>query len=358
MRIKALPISLRPALPTSGKMLTMLLALSMLLTLPMLTACDDDDAAAADGSWTVTAIVSANGLGDRSYCDLIYSGLRQSENALDINLQVIVPKSYAEAEQYFDAWLNDDRHTDGHRLLVAASGEYEAYLRTKADRIPDEEKARVLLMESETTDAPYYTLRLPFYGAGYTAGYITPLLHGGDSTAVVLANTNEATITDCYAAFRDGFLDAGGRRLDVFPLADDQTGYSMADSLYHLCFSLRGHYGVVLPIAGGSCQGVLRYTREYPTDFYTIGMDVDQQESSYAVAFSILKHIDRAVLGFITSWRRGEKLERHYSYGLATGYMQVLVADGSRFDHLRQAVEDVRQTAILQEEAYEKRKEK
>ena len=100
MRIKAFPITLRPALPTSGKMLAMLLALSMLLTLPMLTACDNDDAAAADGSWTVTAIVSANGLGDRSYCDLIYSGLRQSENALDINLQVIVPKSYAEAEQY------------------------------------------------------------------------------------------------------------------------------------------------------------------------------------------------------------------------------------------------------------------
>lgn len=159
MRIKALHNTLQPALLTLQRMLT------LLLMLPLLMACDDDDSA-ADSSWTVTAIMGANRLGDRGYCDLIYSGFRQSENALDIKLQVIVPKSYAEAEQYFDAWLDEDSHEDAHRLLVAASGEYEAYLQAKASRIPDEAKARVMLMESETLDAPYYTLRLPFYGAG------------------------------------------------------------------------------------------------------------------------------------------------------------------------------------------------
>ncbi len=318
-------------------------------------ACSDDHPQPHD-RWVVTAVMGANGLGDRGYSDLIYSGLRQSENALDIDLRVIVPRSYEEAEKYFDEWLDDRSAVNSHRLFIAASGEYEAYLEEKVSRIPDSENARVLLVESETVDAPYYTLRLPFYGAGYTAGYITPLLPGGENTAVVLANTTEATITDCYEAFRDGFFDAGGKRLDVYALADDETGYSMADSLYHLCFSLSGHYGMVFPIAGGSCQGVLRYTREYPDDFFTAGMDVDQQEASSAVAYSIQKHINRAIVDFVTTWREGRVPDRHSSHGLSSGYMEVLVADDSRFDLLRQAVNDIRPIALDKEDAYEKNK--
>lgn len=64
---------------------------------------------------------------------------------------------------------------------------------------------------------------------------------------VIVANTTEATIINCYKAYRDGFTDAGGKRIDVYPLADDQTGYAMADSLYRLCYALRGRYGMVLP---------------------------------------------------------------------------------------------------------------
>ncbi|MGN1375612.1 MAG: hypothetical protein ACI4V5_03550 [Prevotella sp.] len=267
-----------------------------------------------------------------------------------------MPTSYEEAEQYFDAWLDDKDSDADHRLLIAASGEYEAYLKAKTDRLPDRDNARVMLLESETKHAPYYTIHLPFYGAGYTAGYITPLLKGGDSAAVIVANTTEATIINCYVAFNDGFFEAGGKRLDVYPLANDQTGYAMADSLYRLCYSFNGRYGMVLPIAGGSCQGVLRYTREYPNDFFTAGMDVDQQESSYAVAYSILKHIDRAVFNFISAWRGKQKLERHYSYGLASGYMEVKVADDSRYDNLRAAVDAVRAQALTKEENHEKDK--
>ena len=110
---------------------------------------------------------------------------------------------------------------------------------------------------------------------------------------------------------------------------------------------------MVLPIAGGSCQGILRYTREYPTAFFTAGMDVDQQQTSYAVAFSILKHIDRAVFDFISTWRSGQPINRHYSYGLASGYMEVKVADDSRYDGLRAAVEAIRQQALTKEDDYE-----
>lgn len=334
-----------------GRLVSWLMILPLLLSV---ASCSTDETADVAGEqWVVTAIMGANGLGDRSYSDLIYSGLRQSENALDITLRVIVPTSYEEAEPYFDAWLNDRQSTATRRLLITASGEYEAYLKAKADRLPDQDNARVMLLESATKDAPYYTIRLPFYGAGYTAGYITPLLAGGDSAAVIVANTTEATIINCYEAYRDGFIDAGGKRIDVYPLADDQTGYAMADSLYRLCYALRGRYGMVLPIAGGSCQGILRYTREYPTAFFTAGMDVDQQQTSYAVAFSILKHIDRAVFDFISTWRSGQPINRHYSYGLASGYMEVKVADDSRYDGLRAAVEAIRQQALTKEDDYE-----
>ena len=125
--------------------------MSWLMALPLLlsvASCSTDETADVAGEqWVVTAIMGANGLGDRSYSDLIYSGLRQSENALDITLRVIVPTSYEEAEPYFDAWLND-RQTTPRRLLIAASGEYEAYLKAKADRLPDQDNARVMLLES------------------------------------------------------------------------------------------------------------------------------------------------------------------------------------------------------------------
>lgn len=88
-----------------GRLVSWLMILPLLLSV---ASCSTDETADVAGEqWVVTAIMGANGLGDRSYSDLIYSGLCQSENALDITLRVIVPTSYEEAEPYYQTSVKD-----------------------------------------------------------------------------------------------------------------------------------------------------------------------------------------------------------------------------------------------------------
>ena len=73
-------------------------------------------------------------------------------------------------------------------------------------------------------------------------------------------------------------------------------------------------------------HGLLRYNREEPDIFWTIGMDADRQAYSSDVPFSVVKHIDRAIEKCASQWRM-ETLPQHQNFGLAEGYTEVIVAD-------------------------------
>lgn len=331
----------------------------ILLLFPVLTSCQKDEEeipgnVLSKSQFYVTAIHSPNGLGDRGYNDNLYKGIRESQLTHGFHLQSYSPLNMNEAEQLMINWMKDSIVT-GTRMLVLGSSDFEPLLRKHADQLPSPEHGEIVLLESRATDMPAYTLYLPIYGACYQAGCIAMLFPYAHTSAVVCANRTEGPIADGLRGFKEGFTDSNGLQLDTYYLADDDIGYTMADSLYRLCHTLEQNYGFVFPICGGSNQGLIRFTREHPYTFYTAGMDVDQSDYSPKITFSVVKHIDRAISRFLQAWVNRETIPLHQRWGLSSDMVEV-VASPAYKEFLGNSLEITNKTAIHKEEAYEKTK--
>ena len=97
---------------------------------------------------------------------------------------------------------------------------------------------------------------------------------------------------------------------------------------YELTDSLTETHRFIYPIAGGSNQGVYRYSRENPDKFYTAGMDVNLSAYSAHIVFSTVKHIDRAVAEYLTAWNEQKELpDLHTTYGIGSGHADIALVD-------------------------------
>ena len=62
--------------------------------------------------------------------------------------------------------------------------------------------------------------------------------------------------------------------------------------------------------------------------FYTCGMDVDQQEYSRRVGFSVLKRYDLLVQDFVDKWLARQSQQLHLEQGIESDYVDFVVAHG------------------------------
>ena len=321
----------------------------------ILSSCSKEDNTPIDNnsipSPIVTVFFSPNGLGDRGYNDNIAHGVNRSQETHGYRLNRICPTSLQEAERYMDAWLSALDNTT-RRLLVLASEDYEAMVVRYADRIPDDDVNRVYLFESRSTDLPAYTFYLPFYGVCYQAGYLASLLPSMESAAVLCANNYARPIIDGRDAFAAGYNENCNYPLDYIYLSDSDEGYALADSTYRLSYTLHQLYDFVFPLAGGSVQGLLRYNREYPTSFYTAGVDVDISDYSTLVPYSAVKHIDKAVEQTINLWIEEIETPRQQRLDMEAGFTELVIAEHYR-SLLEVAEKESRANAIIKEKAYE-----
>lgn len=302
----------------------------------------------------VSVIYAPNGLGDRGYNDNIYKGVLQGRILHNFRLENYLPNSIEQAEEYMKEWLNDG--AGEKRLLIIASPDYEGFVKSYSGQIPDDGDNRVVLLESRINDSPFYTVYLPLYGAAYQAGVATTNLPGADKSLVLCANPFVESINDATSGFIEGYSLYGGQQCDVLYLSDKHNeGFAVAGHVYRMCYDLEREYGFVFPLIGGSSQGLLRFTREYPKSFYTASMDVDQSEYSNRVTYSVLKHTDRAILKILEQWVNDTPIPRNQRWGLESGMVEVSPA-ANYLDFFRDIFEFNRDEAILKETSYENEK--
>lgn len=326
----------------------------LLAGLLLFAACSDDNGGgipAPAERKEVTVIYSTSGVGDDGYNSAILRGVVQAYKDLGFRLDQHMPANLDEATRISATWVADSAQAPTQRLLVLASSEYEPLLdKLAAGPLPSADD--VMLLESRRTDLPAYTLYLPLYGASYEAGYISGLLPYGNLSAIVCANPTDSTLTDGCRGFADGYYRRFGQAPPVHYLDQTTNGYAMSDSLYRLCHTFDAEYSFVYPLVGGSLGGLLRFTREYPHTFYTCGLDTDCSQLSSRVAFSVVKHIDRAVNSFLTQWVSDVPQPRHQRMGLGSGMVEVVLAPGYD-EFLGKELTTITSEALRKEELYE-----
>lgn len=267
----------------------------------------------------ITMILSISGQGDNGYNDLITQGLMRFYNSSGVILSMQHPHSMNEAKEMLNRWI--DTPSDSQELLVL-SADYAELAGSEIHSLADNKK--VLLFEAKDNDklpkgvSTFYIQR---YGASYLSGCIASP-HW--EATIMAAMPGEQPLEDAIQGFADGYAK-GGNKAKVFYLANDVSGYAMADSAYRYASRLDDHF--VFPLAGGSNSGIYKSSRESLfSTMLVVGMDVDCGAYSGRIPYSMVVHIDRIVEDYLTEWLQTGSMRRHQTYGLDSGMIEVVLS--------------------------------
>ncbi|MEG1402795.1 BMP family ABC transporter substrate-binding protein [Bacteroides sp.] len=328
----------------------MRIAIFTLLIMALVSCSKEDEAEPIVAMQQVIVLFSPGGVGDMAYNDQILRGVQRVRKDKDFRLLISSPSSVDEAEKIFVDWLKKDAG-ETKSLFVLAGNEYEQ-MAVKHLSSGNYTGKEVLLFETRTKDIPQaYTFSITMYGACYLVGGVATIFT--DRAAVLCANSNDHTVNEGGVGFVKGFTESGGAQAPLFYLSDTWQGYAMPEAAYKKTAELAPQYRYIFPIAGGSNMGVYRYAREYPYGFYTSGMDIDQSQLSTQITSSVVKHIDRLIVDYLTQWLLGEPLPKNRVYGMQSGYIEVVLSSLCR-EACQSKFDELRSTAIKREEEHEK----
>ncbi len=303
-------------------------------------------------------------MGDLGYVDAVYRGVVKATNKGNMLLsQVELPTDTATMAfslQYMLDYMKENAQ-NRKALVVIANDNLEGLLHQFNEQIAESPNVQFLLSESSDTTLSVHTVKILQYGAYYEAGKVVSQgMTDVDSVLICCANPNEGSIQDMSEGFTQAIIDGNESGTvrpvfqELFYFSDKDGGYTQADVAYKMSYYLT-HTKLILPICGGTAQGFYRYNREHPDSYYTIGVDMDMQQYSSRVPFSVVKHIDQVVQDYVTRWAAGETLPHHQDYGLDSGYTE-LVYPSSFYFELYPIAMKYHQECIEKEKAYYEKK--
>lgn len=327
----------------------------LFLVLPLvlfMSSCSEEDYEYVDKSPQVIALYIADGLGDRSYVDNIYRGVEAACIKNGLYVLHLSPADADEGRAYIENILRYGYNDGIKRLFLVTDQSYTDVLKDNADLIPDNDDMKMVFFETRPFTTNAYTLYVPFYGGMYAAGYLAQTMEDVDSVAIFSANVSIPALVDSRKAFMEGFTVNGKETIENYYLGEGTEGFAAADTLYKVSYMVDSLYDMVLPLCGGSVQGLLRYNREYPTtSFYTVGVDADMSSYSSRVPFSCVKHMDDVVDLVVSQWL-SDSLPRHQTLGMKEGYVEVIIPDDYK-ERFESYYSEIFETAVQKEEDYE-----
>ena len=277
---------------------------------------------------------------------------------LGISLRAIVPATYQEGAETI-AKLVSGNEKGRKRLIISTDPEYSDYLRNVAyeGKIVDSDSTKLLVLDGNLTHDDIYTAYVPFYGMMYKAGYVASRMHNVENIKMFIANDKYRYIRESIDGFIDGFNLNKEGYFDVYDFSmynnDNTEGFLKGTFAYASyapeCYGL---YDMVLPLCGETALGFLRYNREFPGRFYTVGVETDMSVYASDVPFSCVDHLDRVLVSCITEWSE-DRLARHKTFGMDEGWVELVISDNYR-SMLQAASDEIHAKAIEMEGKYER----
>ena len=327
-------------------LLSMAVVLTICGSMTVLTSCSSDDDTiympdptdAPSTSPMVTVVYSPDALGDRSYNDLIYSGVENVSNQEGLRTLHLSPATKEEGLAYLENIFRQ-METAGdtiRRLLIVASSDYDTWLRQNNKRLEGNPRADLLYFETSTPlDGKGSTLFMPYYGAMFEAGALTP--YYAPEALLIGANPEDAPVGEAMQGFKDGFATDLVNNQDKKYLATAYIGqhagegYGISDTLamkilreheHQSDYFWTGFKTMIVPVCGGAGSAFGRLAiilQQY------LVMGIDVQNPAVNSQFSAVKHIDRAVEESVRQWYDGEDIPKHQTLGLASGFTELIV---------------------------------
>ena len=326
----------------------------------------------------VTVIYDPDGLGDRSYNDLIYKGVEAAAKKYGVRTLQLAPEDKEQGQAYLETMFRQIENLNDtvRRLFVTPSTVYDAYIRANNKRLETNPYADLLFMETtKPLEGKGSTFYIDYYGAMYMSGCMVHYA-ANDLVALLLANPHTQTVREAGEGFQAGFHDtsrlnaANPLVLDIRYLSDEPVGgFKIADSTATRIFDEEMHYisgkninGVTLvPICGGAMHAFFRAAKSMISSYKYVGIDGDMTADKDYCIFSTLKRIDKVMVDYIEMWLNGT-MPKHQTLGLADGATDVIIGNYTYAYSIKGGLWDnglnmdsLRQVAIRKEgERYEK----
>ena len=306
----------------------------------------------------VIAIFSSYGVSEHTHDGLIYSGLIKATDSLGIVFRPIIPFTYEDGTNTIDRLIKSDQ-SGKKRLIISADPEYSDYLSKLASEggVIDSDSTKVLVFDGDLSHPDLYTVHVPLYAVMYEAGYLAGRMDSVSNARIYIANDNYRYMREGKDGFIDGFALGGGDDIDVVDFSeindDDTEGFYKASLAYlyaEECYN--DSCDMVLPVCGETIMGFLRYNREFPGSFYTVGVGADMSVYSPDVPFSCVEHLDRVVNECVVAWIEN-RLEHKMTFGMDGGWVELIVS-GNYKNQLGQVPSEIHRQALEKEAGYER----
>ncbi len=292
------------------KKIILLLGVLMML---MLTACGEKQA--ESGSKVkkpkIGMVLNLGGLGDKSFNDSAYAGMKRAEADYDIDFSYVEPTSLADFSQYLD-----DYAMAGYDLIVAIGYDMQTPLNEVAPNYPDTKFVVVdTVVDQPNVSSVMFNNKEGAFMVGALSGMMTKTDKIGYIGGVDMAFLNE---------FRDGYtmgakhanpgvevvsLYVGG----VNPFNDPARAKELSLSLKN------SGADIIFAASGGSGRGLMEAVNEND-GLYAIGMDSDQDgEVEGKVLTSMMKRVDNTLYKTIGDFIDGNLQSGVRVYGLEEG---------------------------------------
>lgn len=312
--------------------------LYMIVLLVSLSSCSDDNDTVVDPflprQASVTLMVTENSLGDNGYNDCAAEGIMAFAAETGTPLRLLQPADGEEAEAMYRRWLADHAEADSAVLIVGSTA-YEPMVRRWKPALTGR-GSRVLLFESDAEIEGASTVLIDRYGVGYLAGAMAQ-----DFDALILAAApGYSTLEAAISGFSDARILHAGMHYgtacatELHYLADDESGFSMPDSVYRYIARRADEWflydEMIFPLLGGSQTGITdRLNDDEFNAALMIGMDTDRTGQCSRLPFSVEIRIGDVLRQMLRDWMEGQEWPATYRPGMEEGAADIIV--NSRF---------------------------
>lgn len=304
----------------------------------------------------VICVYTPRGIEDGSNAALIYMGILRTTDSLGIACRSVFPFNFADGADSIAQLVANDQ-PGRQRLIVATDPEYSSYLQdlANAGQITDSDSTQLLVLDGAFRHSDIYTAHICYYGIMYQAGYIASQMKDVDSVQIAVPNSHYLYLREGCDGFIGGFTKEHDNTIDIYDFSelaqDNHSGYLLRQLVYqNQAPYAKEHYDMVLPLCGETQMGYLRYTRDFPGSFYSIGVGQDMSIYSPDVPFSCLEHTDKIISTCVADWAK-KRLPHYRRFGLDDGWMELRLSDAYRQD-LEPSATEIYNEAIRKEADY------
>lgn len=248
--------------------------IGLLLYLLIVTSCKKEtDFEVFNPEFEVFVLLPAEGIGDRSFVDIVYEGVEEARLDFNFRVNYIIPENLEKANEWIQNLPHLEGTTDLPTLVIIAGAQYVDYFKALKGNFGTH---KVLFIngsfeeEEGLASITYHT-----YAPSYIGGYLSAQLKPG-CRALVIEGFDAPFFAEYVNGFKQGVTDAGGIVNDPVFLSTDFSGFAMPDSAYRLTTNLLSENDLVFAMSAGSNLGIINAARDFPEQRYVIGIDSDQ----------------------------------------------------------------------------------